>query len=609
MCVALLTLWLSTVGAVDAKCPLEPPDLSSPRATLSHFLRTGDAFSELLRDEYWSEPRRAIAKRIQDLEAERERMFDLSEVPPAARSELVRDGMHYLYEVLSRIELPPEADIPDMSAYEDIADEKVKSGEKVLSWTIPHTEITLVRIAEGPSAGMFVFSGPTLARAKAFYEKTLMLPYRRDIPLKNYAKKRPYLSMQSWFISSRTIEGFPDWLKRSLYDQAVWKWIALVSLILLTIVVCVIVHSLARRKLRGHSVGAYLRRLVTPVTLLLIPLTLDQANFQLTLTGWVSGGVTLVAEAVTYLALAWITWIASMAVAEAVIASPRIRDQSLDAHLLRLGARTIGILVVIAIILYVSDRLGVPLYGLVAGLGVGGLALALAVRPTLENIIGSLTLFADKPVRVGDFCRFGNELGTVEEIGLRSTRLRKLDDTVVSLPNADFSQRELTNYTRRRAWLYQTTLALRYETSPEQLRYVMVKLREMLLGHPKVSPDSLHVRFDDFGSYSLDVTVFAFIRTRDWLNYRAIREDINLRVMDIIKEAGTGFAFPSQTAYLGRDAGLDTERGQEAETEVQAWRASGQLPFPEFDEDIVGEKADILDYPPKGSPGYKPTAD
>ena len=113
---------------------------------------------------------------------------------------------------------------------------------------------------------------------------------------------------------------------------------------------------------------------------------------------------------------------------------------------------------------------------------------------------------------------------------------------------------------------------------------------------------------DGFGAYSLDLAVFAYIRTRDWLNYRAIREDINLRIMDIVKEAGTGFAFPSQTAYFGRDAGLDAGRGQEAETQVQEWRSKGQLPFPEFDEGVRGEKEDILDYPPEGTPGYKPRA-
>jgi MscS family membrane protein len=276
---------------------------------------------------------------------------------------------------------------------------------------------------------------------------------------------------------------------------------------------------------------------------------------------------------------------------------------------LRLVARAAGVLGVIAIIVYVTNELGVPLYGIVAGLGVGGLAIALAVRPTLENVISGLILFTDKPVRIGDFCRFGDETGTIEEIGLRSTRIRRIDDTLVSVPNADFVQRELHNYARRRARLYQTTLGLRYETTPEQLRYVLARLREMLDGHPKVSPDKLHVRFDGFGAHSLDIAIFAFIRTRDWLNYRAIREDINLRIMDIVNEAGTGFAFPSQTIYLGRDTGLDSERRREAEMRVQEWRSKGQLPFPEFDESLREAQKDVLDYPPKGSPDYEPAAD
>ena len=268
-----------------------------------------------------------------------------------------------------------------------------------------------------------------------------------------------------------------------------------------------------------------------------------------------------------------------------------------------------SVVILAFLVFYAVNFFGIPFTPVLAGLGIGGLAIALAVRPTLENIIGGLTLFADKPVRIGDFCRFGDDYGTVEEIGLRSTRLRKRNDTIVSVPNADFSQRELTNYTRLRKRLYNPTLTLRYETTPEQLRYVVAKLREMLLRHPKVLPDMLHVRFHGFGTYSLDVELFAYIRAAPWLEYRAIREDINLRIMDIVKEAGTGFAFPSQTAYLSRDTGLDAERGREAETEVQEWRSKGQLPFPEFDTDLRWEDEDRLDYPPKGSPDYKPRAD
>jgi len=602
ICVMLLALWSPSAGAAEATHPLEPADLSSPKATLSHFLTTGDAFSRVLRDEYWDAPSRASVDRLGEFQIKQQRLLDLSGIPPAARLELGVDSAIYLYEVLSRIELPPEPEIPDAAAYADLGDDR-EAGGKTISWTIPHTEITLVRVADGPRAGQFLFSSSTVERAEEFFNKARTLPYRRVVPLKNYLEMRPYLSMAGWLISARTIEGFPAWLKRSVYRHALWKWFALAMLIAVIVMVVVAVHRLAQRGLHGH-----LRSLVTPLTLLLTPLALDFANRQLTLTGWISGGVTLLAEAVTYIALAWISWTGSMAVAEAVIASPKIPDQSLNAQLLRLLARAVGIAVAIAIFFHVSSRLGAPLYGLVAGLGVGGIAIALAVRPTLENILGGLLLFADKPVRIDDYCRFGEEYGTVEEIGLRSTRLRKLDDTLVSVPNADFSQLQLTNYTERRRRLYRTTLGLRYETRPEQLRYVMAKLREMLLGHPKVSPDKLHVRFDGFGAYSLDVAVFAYIRTRDWLTYRAIREDINLRIMEIVEDAGTGFAFPSQTAYLGRDTGLDAERGQEAETQVQAWRSKGQLPFPEFDENLRGEKEDALDYPPQGSPGYKPRA-
>jgi MscS family membrane protein len=133
--------------------------------------------------------------------------------------------------------------------------------------------------------------------------------------------------------------------------------------------------------------------------------------------------------------------------------------------------------------------------------------------------------------------------------------------------------------------LYSTVLALRYETTPDQLRYVLARIREILLAHPKITPYDLGVRFHDFGEYSLNVKVFAYTRTREFAEYWAIREDINLRIMDLIREAGTGFAFPSTTEYFVADEGLDSERSLAAEEQVRAWRKKGKLPFPEFDRD------------------------
>jgi MscS family membrane protein len=406
--VILLALWSPVAGMADTGHPLEPPDLSSPRATLNTFLSTGDAFFHLLSDEYWQAPSRAAVDRLHDLNVNLERMFDLSGIPPAAGYQLGRDGVVYLYEVLSRIQLPPEAEIPDAAVYADTRDGR-ETGDKSISWTIPHTDITLVRVADGPGAGQFLFSSSTVARAEEFYEKVQALPYQREVPLKNYADMRPYLSIGASLISSHTIEGFPGWLKRSAYQQAVWKWIALAMLIVVIAIVLVIIHRLARRGFSNHAGSTTLRGLVTPLSLLLTPLALDLANRELTLTGWVSGGIIWLAEAVTYFALAWVAWTGSMALAEAVIASPKISNESLNAHLLRLLARVFGIVAVIVILLYVSNQLGAPLYGLVAGLGVGGIAIALAAQPSIENFIGSLNLFADQPVRVGDFCRYGED--------------------------------------------------------------------------------------------------------------------------------------------------------------------------------------------------------
>jgi MscS family membrane protein len=408
-------------------------------------------------------------------------------------------------------------------------------------------------------------------------------------------------------ISSRTIEGFPGWLKRSVYEQAVWKWMALTLLIAMTAVVVVVIHRLARRGLSGHSAGAHLRRLATPVALwLLAPLVLNLVNRQLTLTGWVSGSLTLVYKAIAYFSLAWITWTGSMAVAEAVIASPKIPDQSLNAHLMRLAARTFGIMAVIAMIFYVSKQLGVPLYGLVAGLGVGGIAVALAAQPTLENFIGSLNLFADRPVSVGDYCRYGEDptspAGTVESIGLRSTRIRGVDDTLTTIPNAEFSKMHIVNYAMRRRMLLSTVLGLRHETTGDQLRVVLARLREMLLAHPRVVDDEPRVRFAGFVDFALNVEIRAYVGTTDWNEFLAIREDIYLRVMNIVKDAGTGFALPSRTVYHARDDGLDAERQQDAEAQVRAWCSAQELPFPNFTADYREKTRNTLDYPPKGSP-------
>ncbi len=580
----------TTLGAFDPY-PLRPPDTSSPRDTIESFLTNTRQAAHAWRSD---QPREAVI-------AARERIretLDFSQLPARGRIMQELEAILLLAEILGRIELPPSEEIP--------GDTEVLEQE-LTSWAIPNTRITLAKMEEGPQAGEFLFTADTVRNLEYFYRRAKNLPYKPDALVGIYEEAAyspgPIVPL-SWFA------GLPGWLKIAFLGAALWQWLSLALLSAVTFFVVLRLVQWGRSWDRRHRTAGTLKRLGTPFAVLasIFVVLLCKLIFvhiiQLITDWWVA--IDIVLWSVIFGGIGWLIALMIDRLADAVNQARQVKEGSIDSQLVRTLFRLLSLVFLAFLVLYAASFLGLPLTPVAASLGIGGLAIALAVRPTLENIIGGLTLFADKPVRIGEFCRFGSEYGTVEEIGLRSTRLRKLDDTVVSVPNADFSQRELTNYARRRQRLVETTLGLRYETTAEQLRYVMTRLREMLLGHPKVSKDFLHVRFASFGAYSLDIEVFAYLRTSGWLEYKAIREDINLRIMEIVQEAGTGFAFPSQTAYLSRDTGLDAERREQVESKVQAWRLRGQLPFPDFDEGQRWEKQDILDYPPEGSPDHKP---
>lgn len=305
------------------------------------------------------------------------------------------------------------------------------------------------------------------------------------------------------------------------------------------------------------------------------------------------------------LAVVVVTWIAFRVVdVVAALAGERMEQQERRAALaaIPLGRRAAKVVLVAVAVIAVLQNLGFNVTGLIATLGVGGLAVALAAQKSVENLFGGITLIADQPVRVGDFCRFGEgKVGTVEEVGLRSTRVRTLDRTLVTVPNSQFSEFDLENYAMRDRIRLATTLGLRYETTPDQLRHVLAELRKVLITHPKVSNDPARVRFSTFGAYSLDIEVFAYVETTDFAEFCAIREDLFLRFMDVVAASGTGFAFPSQTLYLGRDGGLDAAAGRRAAEQVETWRREGALPFPDFAEETVSSLSGTGDWPPRGS--------
>lgn len=190
---------------------------------------------------------------------------------------------------------------------------------------------------------------------------------------------------------------------------------------------------------------------------------------------------------------------------------------------------------------------------LLAGLGVGGIALAFAAQKTLENFFGGVMIITDRPIRVGDFCAVGNVIGTVEDIGLRSTRIRSLGRTVVSIPNGALSTQNVENFAVRDKFLMKHVLNLRYETTAEQMRTVLQRITDYLVEHPDIETQGARARFVAFGASSMDIEIFAYAFAKDWAEFLMKQEQILLRILEMVPECGTGFAFPSMTVYATKD--------------------------------------------------------
>jgi MscS family membrane protein len=259
-----------------------------------------------------------------------------------------------------------------------------------------------------------------------------------------------------------------------------------------------------------------------------------------------------------WFAIAWLFYELVNLVNEWIIATPRIPDKKYDPHLLRLIARVISIVGFVLIMLVGANEIGIPALGLLAGASVLGLVVGLAAQPTLENLIGGMTLFADKPFVVGDYVRFGEDDGTVEEIGPRSTRIRKLDGTQLTVPNSDIVQARIANTTKRDNALFLHIIGVRYETTVEQIEWLVGRIREGLRQHPKVEEDENmpRVLLAGFGASSIDIEARAYVDTTSVHEFMAVQAELLAMIMRAVEAAGTSMAFPSTTAYLTRDGGI-----------------------------------------------------
>jgi MscS family membrane protein len=275
----------------------------------------------------------------------------------------------------------------------------------------------------------------------------------------------------------------------------------------------------------------------------------------------------------------------------------RISAISVILFLRRMAKAAIVIIGFIAIL----GAIGLDVTTWFAALGIGGIALALGAQKTMENFVGSVTLIADQPIRVGDFCKVGDITGTVESIGMRSTRLRTGQRTVVTIPNGSFSSNNIENYAHRDRFLFNPTLEFRMETTPDQLRYLLIEIRTLLYSHSCVNPDPAKVRFTGLTASAYKVEIFAYIDASNFDASQEIQEDLLLRILDIVAQSGTDFAFPSQTLYMARDRGMDESRTTATSTTVNEWRDANEMQLPAFSAEQKEKLKGSIKYPPEGS--------
>jgi MscS family membrane protein len=535
---------------------------------------------------------RELAEHLHVIGSQFHALLNLSSVPQSSRREIGTDTTAYLLDILGRIELPKLESVPDEAAFEDDV--------SPARWRIPGTPIRIIRADEGVREGEFLFSERTIQAAPRFYRGIEDLPLQTSLPIISW--HRALAQITGPMIPAAVLRLVPPSLRDFWLDTPKWKIIAVILVSSLAALLLYVFHRAINRRETDNRFGFLLRRALTPIAILIVVWSLkDFIQNQIAVSGAFSTMVVVVAIILTHAAVVWLLWLVMLAIFERIVQVRNIPEDSFNAHLWRLVARTIGTAASVVIIGKASQELGLPLYSVVAGLGIGGLAVALAIRPTLENLIGGIVLYLDQPVRVGDLCSFGDQTGFVETIGVRSTKIRALDRTLITIPNAALADMQLINWAKCDRMLINTTIGLRYETEDDQLRYVLVKFREMLHAHPKIHSESVRVRFAGFGQSSLDIGVRIYALTRDFNEYHAIREDVLLRMSEIVKASGSSFAFPSQTLYMGRDDGLDNERGETAAREVESWRKAGKLPFPRLAADRIEQLEGTLDYPPRGS--------
>lgn len=554
--ILILLLWHhSGVLAADAGNPLSPADTSSPRETLRGFVETlnqGHAQVTEIVTSYFSSSRLYLSA-TERTEVDRvlgkielaRRTLNLSELPAALSESLSTYRVLQLKEVIDRIELPAFESIPDAAAMESA---------QFKHWSLPGTEITIARVEKGPRAGEYLFSSQTVDRLPEFYRRIKHLPYQPGATAGWYESYRYGGAGLRRVIPYKWMMALPDWAKVLILDQPVWRWFGMVIVLLSATGLFRLIQRAAAawaKRGSGSELRAQWSQVAWVITLLiLIPVVIHVLVENLRLSGHVLEVATLSLWGIFTLMLTWGVWLGSTVLAESIVSSQQLLAGSIDSQLIRLGVRLVATILSITILVIGAQQLGIPAYSVIAGLGVGGIAVALAAKDSLANLLGSLLIMFEKPFRVGHWIKVGNTEGIVESIGFRSTRIRTFHNSLISIPSNQLVNTTVDNMAMRKRKAVRTVLHISYTTPADKVEHFVVAIKQLIEKSPHTYKEWFRIRLDDFGEYGLHILVNFLLEVSDNVVEQAERQRILLEILKLAETMDIQFAIPPSSTYV-----------------------------------------------------------
>ncbi len=503
--------------------PLQPLKLDNPRDTMKSFysamndyrkgVKTGDA---------------VLKERINDAL----RCMDLSKITPVLKSEQGRKAAILLKEVIDRVIVLDYSKIPEASDID--------------RWRLKDTEITVLKVQDSQSEqyGSYLISAGTVERAEEFYNKVKHLPYLPESGQGAAFKTPVWESMM------------PAWAKEKSLGLSNWQWLAIVGLLLFGFIIKTIAEFgvLILKKLTVEKENSLRHK-----TLLAVehPIGLIFA------TGFWYVGVhiiklegiplaaCLIGIKITFsVSFIWASYNLTNVVSEYLQRFTEKTASTMDDQLVPLATKSLRVFVIVFGILLTIQSLGFNIMSIMAGLGLGGLAFALAAKDTAANLFGSIMILIDRPFKIGDWVKTSSVEGTVEEIGFRSTRVRTFYNSLVSVPNMEMATTAIDNMGLRKFRRENVTIGVTYDTSTEKLDAFMEGMKNIILAHPLTNKENFHVVFRGFGDFSLNIMLYYFVEAKDWAEELATKQHINLEIIRLAEDLKVEFAFPTQSIYV-----------------------------------------------------------